>query len=167
MATTVPHRVSEFFSPYPITNKYPWQAGNSEGLVTQAFLCSDPMVAMAFLSLNHARYDLETLRVYALGHLVPKHIMLPKSKITLLFDNDLIGKLWDIKIACLIRNKPVKIYFENRHCAFKLNNRSLQLPVDQISLSAFEKAAGIRTGIKTAKAKGHTTFLQQLIYDSS
>lgn len=170
----VPERVREFFKNYgtgtqrrPFQAAVPWTAGTEGGFVTQTFVCSSPMEAMAYLSLYHTRYDLQTLGICCIGSSVPKSVHLPKSKTTLLFDNDLVGRLWDIRIACLIRDKPVHIVYENQHCAFKLINRSFQLPVDQVSLSAFEKAAGIRTGIKTAKAKGHITFLQQLIHDSS
>ncbi|MBS1527758.1 MAG: hypothetical protein JST19_19090 [Bacteroidetes bacterium] len=136
------------------------------GLIKQVLVCSNVSDAEAYLSIFHTRFDLHAVRFIALGNCIPKTLTLPKAKITLLFDNDLLGKLWDIKIACLIRKKTVSISYD-RQFIFQLSDRQCRLNAEQVSLSAFEKNAGIRTGIKTAKGKGHTTFLQQLIHDSS
>lgn len=149
----------------PLTAAVPWTAGTDGGLITQVFVCSSAMEAIAYLSLYHARYpDLNALYFCALCASLPVALKLPKAKATLLFENSLSGKLWDIKIACLIRRKPVRILYDNQQFIFHCQNRSFSLAMDKVSLSAFEQAAGIRTGIRTAKAKGFPTFFEQLTH---
>jgi hypothetical protein len=149
----------------PLTAAVPWTAGTDGGLITQVFVCSSAMEAVAYLTLFHARYpDLNALYFCAVSALLPVSLKLPKAKITFLFDNNLLGKLWDIKIACLVRRKPVRIIYHNHQFIFHCQNRNFSLAMDKVSLSAFEKATAIRTGIRTAKPKGHSTFFEQLTH---
>jgi hypothetical protein len=163
----VPQNVRQFFEPYLPLKPIPWNAGIATGLITKVFVCSDPREAVAYLSLNHTRYpDLNTLYFFAIGATLPKALQLPKAKTTLLFDSTLLGKLWDIKIACLIRNKAVSITYHNHQCAFWLKNNQFTLGIDEVSLSSFEQASGIRTQIRTSKAKIYPTFLEQFLNQS-
>lgn len=147
----------------PLQAAVPWTAGTDGGLITQVFVCSAAMEAIAYLSLHHARYrDLDALYFCAVGAAFPADLQLPKTGITLLFDNNLLGKLWDIKIACLIRRRTVIIQYHQNQLLFQANDRNFHLAPEKVSLNAFEIAAGIRTQIRTGKAKGHFTFLEQL-----
>src|ERR1700759_5019661 len=117
------------------------------------------MDAVAYLALHHTKFtNLNTIYCYAFGSVYPARINLPKARITLLFENTPLGKLWDIKLASLIRKRPVEILYNKAQFHFLCNNRSLILMAEQASLYTFEQAAGIRTHIRTAKARGYATF---------
>ena len=79
--------------------------------------------------------------------------MFPNAKVITVFDNDVLGKALDCKIACLLKNKDVVIHSASEKVYFQLNNINFHISENNFSLSAFQKLAGLRSGIRTIKPK--------------
>jgi len=86
---------------------------------------------------------------------------------TLAFGNELIGRITDIKVATAIRNKSVKLSFQEGNIVAWLKEKKIVFKEDQLSLHAFESAFGVRTLIRTCKPLNQLTFLDELKYDTS
>jgi hypothetical protein len=138
----------------------PWIAGDGPLL----FYSHSAMEAIAFLSLNGRRFpDLSLLRFVAVGNHTPQLPRFPYRKCALLFEGDLLGRIWDIHAATQLSGRPVSIFYVKRQFDFILPGRAFGLPEDSLSLSAFERAAGLRSGIRTYKStKSYQTFLELL-----
>lgn len=79
----------------------------------------------------------------------------PASQFHTLFDNDISGHLYDIRTACMKANKELKIYNDQEDYKFQYNNRSsFSIPKEQVSLTNFRIASGLRSTIRVHKAKG-------------
>jgi hypothetical protein len=67
------------------------------------------------------------------------------SKPTLCFDNDLNGKMYDIRAVCLLNNKTLftSIDHEN-NIHFRLDNKEFTIKTEKLSLSSFLAESGIR-----------------------
>jgi hypothetical protein len=140
----------------------------------ELIIASSVMEAMAFLTLMSHRYpNLYDLSVIAMGNLpYPDQLYWIKSrwqkrKITLVFGNDVLGRLTDIKVAAGIRNKLVRFSLQENRVAVTCNHIHYRFDPDMLTLNQFEKTAGIRTGIRTAKPKKFDTYLDQLQYDAN
>lgn len=122
------------------------------------------MEAVAFLTLNTQRFtDLSLLRFVAIGNHLPQLPRYPYHKCALLFGSDTPGKLWDIRAAVQLCGKQVTISYSKGRYHFNLPDRSITLSEDRLSLQSFERAAGLRSGIRTYKAaKPFQTFLELL-----
>ena len=144
-----------------------WLAGKD--LSREVIITSTAMEAIAYLSVNLYRYpDLNSLSFIAVGNL-PQPGQLnwiranyQKKKFTLVFGKDLLGKLADIMIAAGIKNKTIRLMRSDMQVQILCNNKLYGFEQDNLSLSAFEKAAGMRTGIRTCKPKEFDTYLDQL-----
>ncbi|MBD1385851.1 hypothetical protein IDJ75_11220 [Mucilaginibacter rigui] len=147
-----------------------WMAGSYPA--TELIITSSAMEAVAYMTLNAWRHPPNAVMSFiAIGNLPhPRQIQwisayCQKRKITLVFSNDLPGKLTDIIVASGIRKKAVRAAWQRGKVHLHLGQLALGFLPEVVSLNAFEKAAGIRTGIRTRKPAGHNTFLDQLIYD--
>lgn len=114
-----------------------------------------------FLYNHHSSFpDSRRLLCISLGFLLQRtHLQafipcLKNKKIILLMPDDLLGRIADIKIAAWLRNQNIQL----THChagmvriAYK--NKTYHFPEHKISLSAFEKASGFRSKIRTYKIK--------------
>ena len=149
-----------------------WTAGGftaSEVIITYSV-----MEAIAYLTLNRDRNpQLTALEFIALGNL-PQRTQLDwirysrqKRKITLVFGHDLAGRLADIFVATGIRNKSLSLRLDGEHVIATYGSRIYTASPETLSLNAFEKATGMRTGIRTCKPNIHNTFLDQMIYDAN
>lgn len=141
---------------------------------TELIVTSSAMEAIAYMALNAWRHPAEAaLSFIAVGlrpfpeqlHWIAKCCL--KRKITLVFPNDAGGRLTDIVIAAGIRQRPVKAVWHRDRVQLVTNNMTVALPAAKISLSAFEKAASLRTGIRTRKPGRFNTFLEQLRYENT
>ena len=147
-----------------------WLAGNYPA--TELIITSSAMEAIAYMTLNAWRHPVNAvLSFIAIGNLPHARQLnwiracCQKRKITLVFGNDLLGRLADIVVAAGIRNKALRLYWHDDRVQLYVNNRSFEANPEKLSLNSFEKAAGIRTGIRTRKPAYHNTFLEQLIHD--
>jgi len=136
-------------------------------------LTSSVMEGIAFLALSAHHYpNLSDLAVIAIGNL-PYQGQLDyisagwqKRKITLVFGKDILGRLTDIRIATGIRNKKVRLAQLHGMINIEYNHILYRFPLESFSLNKFEKAAALRSGIRTCKPKQFETYLDQLKYDA-
>ena len=148
-----------------------WIAGNE--MAREVIVTSTAMETIAFLTINRHRYpDPEILTFLAIGNLAhPGQLnwirdAFPKRKFTLVFGNDLLGRLADIKVGAGLHGKHVCLLRSDVRIRITCENRLFEFEQDNLSLNAFEKMSGLRTGIRTHKPKEFNTFLDQLKYDS-
>lgn len=133
----------------------PWAAGSG----TLVFISFSAMEAVSFLSCYaHSFPDLNHLQFIAVGN---NWENLPRcsGKVTLLFGHDILGRLTDIKVSTALRDKKLAI----TSCTdgvFDIDGH--RFPEMQLTLSSFEKALGIRSGIRTVKPRNFNTFFEQL-----
>jgi hypothetical protein len=147
-----------------------WRAGNE--LAAQVIIGSSVMELIAFMKINNRRYsDPGNLCFIATGNnwhpAKCKWIRssFKKRKFTLVFGNDLTGRLCDIKVAIALRSKSARMTWSEPYVHFTTGNRTFELEQDAVSLAAFERQAGIRTHIRTVKPFPYNTYLEQLTYD--
>lgn len=77
---------------------------------------------------------------------------LKNKKIIVLMPDDLLGRIADIKIAAWLRNHDVQLtHFLNGTIQITFKNKIHYFSEHKISLSAFEKASGFRSKIRTHK----------------
>ena len=138
-----------------------WLAGKD--LSREVIITSTAMEAIAYLSVNLHRYrDLDGLSFIAIGNLAhPGQLSwikanYPKRKFTLVFGKDLLGKLADIRIAAGLKEKTIRLLHSGIRVQIMCDNKQYGFDQDNLSLNAFEKASGLRTGIRTCKPKNLT-----------
>jgi hypothetical protein len=154
------------------TTTHLWLAGNS--LSKTVILTSSAMEAIAYLTINRYKFsNLRDVTFMALGNL-PSTGQLKwirdtfrKRKFILVFGNDLLGRMADIRVAAGLRNKPVAFHYTAFRIGVKCRRVLYEFDIDQLSLNAFEKATAIRTGCRTDKPKKFTSFLDQLKHDAN
>lgn len=133
----------------------PWTAGSGP----LVFISFSAIEAICFLTcFAHSFADLSLLQFIAIGNHW-ENVQSCPGKITLLFGQDVLGRLTDIKLSMALRNKRLAI----RYCAdatFDIDGH--HFTESQLTLSAFEKTLGIRSGIRTVKPRNFNTFFEQL-----
>jgi hypothetical protein len=133
----------------------PWNAGNGP----LVFISFSAMEALAFLSIHyHSFPDFRLLQFIAIGNYLTA-LDVTAAKISLLFGSDILGRLTDIKVSLLLRNKNALIFYNNNGF-FVVNGQ--QFNGNRLTLFSFEKKLGIRSGIRTIKPRAFNTFLEQL-----
>lgn len=137
----------------------PWIAGKG----TLVFISFSAMEAICFLTCYaHSFPDLNQLQFIAVGNNW-ENLPSCSGKVTLLFGQDILGRLTDIRISMALRNKQVSI----QYCADDTFDIDGQLFTEsQMTLSCFEKKLGIRSGIRTVKPRNFNTFFEQLKYQN-
>lgn len=149
------------------TTKNLWLAGSA--VTREVIITSTAMEAIAYLTVNLNSYpNLQSLSFIAIGNLphpgqlnwIKTHF--PKRKFTLVFGKDLLGKLADIRVAAGLFYKPVRLLRSEIQIQILCGQQVYRFDQETISLNSFEKATGIRTGVRTAKSKEFDTFLDQL-----
>lgn len=78
----------------------------------------------------------------------------------LIFEDDLLGRVADVKAAAALHNLPVSLELTDQECLYiRFRNQHFCLPQQGFSLHVFERASGYRFGIKTYKSKTGSSFL--------
>jgi hypothetical protein len=166
---------TEYFSEtqhrIPATNNL-WMAGDQ--FARQVIITFSAMESIAFLTLNQTSYqNFNDLLFIATGARISNgqlrwiRLNLKGREFTMAFGRELIGRITDIKVATAIRNKQVRLSFQEGNIIAWLKEKKAAFEEDKISLYAFETALGIRTMIRTCKPLNQLTFLDELKYDSS
>ena len=166
---------SEYFSDIvhrvPATNNL-WMAGDQ--FARQVVITFSAMEAIAFLTLNQTTYqNFNDLLFIATGARISSgqlnwiRLNLKRREFTLAFGNELIGRITDIKVATAIRNKTVRLKFQEGNVIAWLKEKKIVFDEDKLSLHTFETTLGIRTMIRTCKPLNQLTFLDELKYESS
>ena len=126
---------------------------------TQMVFCPTIKIFNTFLHHYHSSFpDRRKLLCIPVGFNPPREKikylipLLKNKKIILLMPDDLLGRIADIKIAAWLKNHDVRLTYRQPgtvQIAFK--NKTYHFPEHKISLSAFEKASGFRSKIRTFK----------------
>lgn len=148
-----------------------WMSGSYPA--TELIISSSAMEAIAYMALNAWRHPAEGALSFIAVGLRPQPEQLCwigkyclKRKITLVFPNDLCGRMADIMVAAGVRGKPVRPVWNNGSVQLMMRNMTVELPAEKLSLNTFEKAASLRSGIRTRKPLRFNTYLDQLRHDT-
>ena len=164
-------KFSDIIHRVPATNNL-WMAGNQ--FARQVIITFSAIEAIAYLTLNQTTYqNFNDLLFIATGARISQgqlnwiRLNLKGREFTLAFGNELIGRITDIKVATAIRNKAVRLTFQEGNVIAWLKEKKSVFKEDKLSLHTFEVAFGIRTMIRTCKPLNQLTFLDELKYDTS
>jgi len=148
-----------------------WFAGTQNA--THLIITYSVMEAMAFITLKRNRYPrVDQLAFVAIGnrlHLKQGEWIrqnLPGRKVTLVFGNDLVGRITDIKLAAAVKNIPIRVIFKDAEVHIYRGRLLKVFNQEKVSLHAFQEAFGIRPRFRTGKPVNSLTFLEQLKYDT-
>jgi len=136
-----------------------WKAG-AENLADQTVLCSSAMEAIAWLNCHTVNLDQLLLIATCSKISLPS---LPASKKVLVFGNDLLGNVCDLKAASILAGQPVRISVEQNTVYITFRHRRFSLPAETFSLNAFQRISGYRFPVKTSKPRQHSSWLNQLL----
>jgi hypothetical protein len=162
------------FHHIPVSDHF-WMAGNLELLQVRHVILSDSALdALSWLNKKAIFLSgLDNLLFLSVGagirqshlHWISKQ--LNGKACTLIFSNDLLGRIADLKLAAVLRKHPVNVYIDgNEQVIISFRSRTHYFGQDSFSLNAFEKAAKYRFGICTDKPKNHLTFFDELKADA-
>ena len=147
-----------------------WIAGNENiSAVNRIFISASAMEAVAWLHYHHAMTrNADQLCFVATGSSLAGSKLFRLREMTcgkqcsLLFGNDLLGKVCDLRVAAALRAQPVAISVDNDTIGVRFRATSYKIPADQFSINKFEKLASFRFGVQTLKPKGALTWLDGL-----
>jgi hypothetical protein len=129
------------------------------------------MEAICWLHLYYSKYNnFDHLCFLATG-IVPDQSQLqglkstyPQKKIILVLGNDLLGRINDIKIAATIFQKRCLISLTDpEKVVLWYRKKTYQFFEEELTLNIFEKATGLRSGIRTYKPHAHISFLALML----
>lgn len=157
------------FHKVPLTETC-WLAGNLNfAQVRFVIICGPAMDAVSWLNKKFNYYSsLDNLLFLSTGAAVQDAQVrwirehLRNKEFLLVFGNDLLGRIADLKIAAGIRNLQVAVYLSGEEVLVSFRSRTFSFRQDAFSLNAFEKVAKYRFGMATEKPKNHTCFFDEL-----
>ena len=150
------------------TSQNVWRAAPDH--VTDVIVTHSAMEAIAYITLNRFLHPIiENIAFIALGNF-PHSLQMnwiretfKKRKITLVFGNCLLGTLTDIRVVAGLRLLPLRMELRGNSIVLQCKRLTYAVQQEKLSVHVFEKAFGIRSGIRTSKPKNHLTYLDQLI----
>jgi len=146
----------------PVTEET-WTAGEI-ATARHVFISGSAMDAIAWLHFHYHVYPNQNLLFISLGASPSKiqieSILRPGKQYHLIFSNDQLGALCDLKTASFIRKKPLRIIAGERHYIVTFKSKNYRLA--HLSLNALEKAARFHFNIPVSKPKRFNTFFEQL-----
>lgn len=152
---------------YVPTTSHLWLVGSV--YAADVIVTSSAMEALAWYEFHHPYYhDPGKLAFVSLGNLASDSQLnwlrsnFKRRKFTLVFGNDFLGALTDIRVTAALKNKAVILCWQKREAEVRLNGRTACFDESCCSLYRFEQVFGLRTGIRTSKPSVHTSFLIQL-----
>jgi len=161
---------SEDFHKVPTTANL-WMAG--EATASEVIVSYCAMEAIAFITINRQHYpELEKLAFVAIGNKLQGEQVkwirekFPKRKFTLVFGNDLLGQITDIKLAAGLKHIPLRIQHSSGKVLINCLDKLRIFDEDKITLHAFQLAFGLRGKIRTRKPIQTLTYLDQLKNDT-
>lgn len=154
------------FHRVPVTKNL-WLAGDQTA--TQAIIGTSAIELIAFLSLRKTQYPkIDMVALIAIGskwHVEQAAWIRDnfcKRKFTLVFGNDYLGRITDVKMACALKEKIILIHRNQNETVFLCGTRQCVISNDTVSLYALERAMGWRSGISCPKSKQNINFLEEL-----
>ncbi|TSJ44402.1 hypothetical protein FO440_09545 [Mucilaginibacter corticis] len=162
------------FHKVPVTDGL-WLAGNVVfSQVCLVILSASALDAVSWLNKNLPAFpQTGNLLLVSLGAgiseaqvlWIRKH--LAGKQYCLSFGNDLLGRMADLKLAAALRGWPLSVFLTEKEMVMvDFRSRHFVFSQENLSLSAFEKAAGMRFGVATDKPKVYTTFFEELKADA-
>jgi len=126
----------------------------------RVFIAESAIDAMSFYQLNEAKYKLkDSVLLSSGGYITDRQIrnmlrFFPQARIHTLFDNDLSGHLYDIRVAAMHNNKELSLRKDDDRIHFILNQKKITLPVSEVCLTRIRKEMGIRPKVTVHKPSG-------------
>lgn len=89
--------------------------------------------------------------------------MYPNAKLHTVFGSDLPEKVMDCKIALWSKCRDARFTYDRGFIQVAIESRLQLIPAEEFSLNRFERASGLRSGIRTHKPQnGFSSFLEML-----
>ena len=150
----------------PAANRL-WLAGDTNHIIQQIMICYCSMDAIAYAALNqHKLAQLDRILFASTGSIIGESMFnLVRNNTTavnIIGSNDLISRAADVKIAALLSGKTADITLQNEIVRCVVQYRHFNFPVEEFSLSAFEKKSGYRLGCRTFKPHYANSWMDQL-----
>jgi len=137
-----------------------WQAGsNNLATVRHVFICENAMEAISYFTLNFHKFQHMEQCLFMAGNAAPN---VARKSCSLIFNNDLFGKVRDLKTAAAIRRQRIAISLTGEMVHIRFKQKQYQIHQRNFSLSAFEKLSGFRFGVRVCKPKSSDCWLDQL-----
>ncbi|PRY08343.1 Toprim domain-containing protein [Pontibacter ummariensis] len=133
-------------------------------LTRHVYFAENPIDAMSFYQLEKDKRDFSNSVFVSFGGGMSRmqvELSLqawPNAQKHTIFDNDYQGKIYDIYLATAIAGKPYAFTKNADSITFSLDEKKFDIPVDKLSLFAFEKNSGIRSGLQVHKPLGHKDY---------
>jgi len=151
-----------------------WIAGpENPASIREVVICSSAMEAISWLNCNfNVLRFLDNVMFIATGSSLTDCRLnvirgsLQGRKYNLIYGNDLLGRICDLKVAAILAGHPAEIAVLDDvvHITFRYAN--FQMPCETFSLNAFERVCRYRFSVKTLKPHGHATWLALLGQES-
>jgi hypothetical protein len=137
-----------------------WQAGDSNrSMIRFVFLCDSAMEAIAYFSLNFHAFRQTEQCLFIAGN---PDLELAGRSCSLVFGNDLLGRVRDLKTAAAIRRLPLAISLTGETVRIRFRQKNYTVQQHLFSLNAFEQLSGFRFGVRLSKSKTADSWLEQL-----
>ena len=157
----------------PSTNGI-WFAGSeSPALVRNLYLFSSALEALSFFHFFTDKLQCpEQIAIISVGispsfgQISQLKSIYKNARIHLVFETALLGRLFDCRLSLWIKGKDAKFSFikEKEAISIDFRNKNYLIPTSQLSLFAFEKRLGLRSGIRTHKPpKNFNSFYELLL----
>ncbi|MEJ6979729.1 hypothetical protein WG906_04665 [Pedobacter sp. P351] len=144
-----------------------WEAGGEiTALVRRVYVFSSAINAIAFFYFYPGKLrQPEHVAVASLG-LVPCKLQVqyldgkyPNAEVCAVFDNDILGRVADCKLALWLKGKDAAFMYEAEILKISYQGRLYQISQADFSLFNFQKQTGLRLGVRTYKpGKYHNSF---------
>ncbi|MDL2297323.1 DUF3991 and toprim domain-containing protein [Bacteroidales bacterium OttesenSCG-928-B11] len=131
-----------------------WIATNAPNpnLVKDIYFFESAIDAMSFYELNKSKLNLENSALISVGGYLSHNQILnsinhfPNAKLNTAFDNDINGRLYDIRTYAIAHGKNVGITKKEGEYQFIVGAKTFTLPEDKVSLENFRENSGFRKG---------------------
>jgi len=145
------------FHHVPATENY-WLAGCDLTMAREIIICSSAMEAVAWLHIHYRACNQTGNLLFLSTGTRPcgEHFYRLKGKmkgkrISLLFGNDLLGRVCDLKTAAALRNQPAAVSLDNKNIFVTFRSKTYSYSRELFSLNAFEKQSAYRFHVRTLK----------------
>lgn len=127
---------------------------------TNIFFAESAIDAISFYQLYKHKYNFDSVLISTGGTVCADQVKnvlahYPNAKINTIFDNDLTGKLYDIRVAAIQMARNLSISKKPDEVDFALEGKDpFTLPCAKVSLRAFCTASGLRPDVRAHKSEG-------------
>lgn len=149
-----------------------WLATNAEtkGAVKNVIFFESAIDAMSFYELKKGYYKLADTAFVSVGGYVSQNQIkgvldeFPQARVSTAYDNDINGRLYDVLTYGVAIGKDIRVTKTDTTFSFKWDNKSIQIPQDELTLNKFKEESGLKQRFGTVfKAAGEAKdFNEQL-----